>query len=127
MNREKNQDNIVIKLGLYQHFKGGLYDVLGEATPSGKLDMLKSFEDARFSEEPMALVPILQTTDGAYRYDPRDLADVPEGSKVVIYRALYDSDEFGPNVLWVRPKKLFIDMKNIDGKEVPRFAYLGED
>ncbi len=46
--------------------------------------------------------------------------------KLVIYKALYDSKEFGNNALWVRPKKMFFEMVNINGKETPRFKYIGE-
>ncbi len=40
---------------------------------------------------------------------------------LVIYRALYDSEEFGKNALWIRPKKMFYEKITKDGKEVPRF------
>ena len=30
--------------------------------------------------------------------------------ELVVYRALYDSPDFGPNALWVRPKKMFLEM-----------------
>lgn len=43
----------------------------------------------------------------------------------VVYRGLYDSDEFGPNPLWVRPLSSFIETVTIDGKEQPRFAHIG--
>lgn len=42
----------------------------------------------------------------------------------VVYRALYDSEEFGNNALWVRPKKMFLEDVEIDGKRVPRFQYI---
>lgn len=45
--------------------------------------------------------------------------------ELVIYRALYTSEEFGENVLWARPKEDFISNKEVDGKEVPRFEYIG--
>jgi hypothetical protein len=41
--------------------------------------------------------------------------------ELVVYRALYDSAEFGPNALWVRPKKMFFENVVIEGKEMPRF------
>jgi len=43
----------------------------------------------------------------------------------VIYRALYDSEEFGKNALWVRPKSLFFEKVLVDGKKVSRFKYIG--
>lgn len=45
---------------------------------------------------------------------------------VVVYRALYDSEEFGNNALWVQPKMRFLEEVEIDGKLVPRFRYVGE-
>ena len=42
----------------------------------------------------------------------------------VVYRALYDSREFGKNALWIRPKSMFLENVNIDGKEVPRFKFV---
>jgi len=44
---------------------------------------------------------------------------------LVVYRALYDSQEFGPDALWVRPKEMFREKVVIDGEEVPRFRFLG--
>ena len=45
--------------------------------------------------------------------------------ELVVYKALYDHKEFGKNSLWVRPKKMFFENVTIEGKEVPRFKYLG--
>jgi cyclomaltodextrinase / maltogenic alpha-amylase / neopullulanase len=44
--------------------------------------------------------------------------------ELVIYRALYDSPEFGKNALWARPKKMFLEDVLVDGKKVPRFTPL---
>ena len=44
----------------------------------------------------------------------------------VLYKALYDSKEFGSNALWARPKSMFTQTIIVDGKEVPRFKYVGE-
>lgn len=46
--------------------------------------------------------------------------------RLVVYRALYDSPEFGKNALWVRPLAMFLETIEIDGQEVPRFAYIEE-
>jgi len=43
----------------------------------------------------------------------------------VVYRALYESKEFGKNALWVRPKKMFLESVIVDGKEISRFKYIG--
>ncbi len=45
---------------------------------------------------------------------------------LVIYKALYNSEEYGPNAIWVRPFDMFVEKVNVDGKEVPRFEYVGK-
>lgn len=65
--------------GIYRHFKGNLYKVVGTAKHSETL-------------EPM-----------------------------VIYQALYG--DFG---LWVRPKSMFLETVERDGKSFPRFEFTGE-
>ena len=45
--------------------------------------------------------------------------------ELVVYRALFDSPEFGHNALWVRPKKMFLETVEHQGKKVPRFRYVG--
>ncbi|GAB3296402.1 MULTISPECIES: DUF1653 domain-containing protein [Pseudidiomarina] len=42
---------------------------------------------------------------------------------MVLYRPLY-GDEQG---LWVRPYDMFLQSVSVDGLEVPRFKYLGEE
>ena len=44
--------------------------------------------------------------------------------ELVIYKALYDSEEFGTNALWARPKSMFLGTVTINGKEIPRFKYV---
>ena len=39
----------------------------------------------------------------------------------VVYRALYNDPKFGKNTIWIRPKKIFLEKVNINGKEVNRF------
>ena len=46
--------------------------------------------------------------------------------ELVIYRALYDSAEFGKNALWARPVESFIGSVEKDGKKIPRFKYIGK-
>ena len=69
-----------ITLGIYKHYKGNRYEVIGVAKHSETLE------------------------------------------KLVVYKALYQSE--GEN-LWVRPFKMFIESVVIEGKEIPRFEYLG--
>jgi len=45
--------------------------------------------------------------------------------ELVVYRALYET-EYGLNALWVRPREMFLEEVEVDGKKVPRFKYLGE-
>lgn len=47
--------------------------------------------------------------------------------KLVVYKALYNSDEFGNNALWVRPLSNFVEKIQIDGEEIPRFRFVGEN
>lgn len=44
----------------------------------------------------------------------------------VVYRALYESDEFGKNALWIRPKSIFLDKVEKDGKMISRFEYVNK-
>ena len=43
--------------------------------------------------------------------------------EMVVYRALYDSEEFGNNSLWVRPKKMFLENIVYNGLEQLRFKF----
>ncbi len=40
---------------------------------------------------------------------------------LVVYRPLY-----GEGKLWVRPLDMFTELVNVEGKQIPRFKYLGE-
>ena len=69
----------MIKPGVYRHYKGKAYLVVGLAHHSE-------------TREPL-----------------------------VVYRCLYDDYS-----LWVRPELMFRETAIIDGKEIPRFAFLHE-
>ncbi len=71
-----------IQIGLYEHFKGKRYEVIGVARHSETLE------------------------------------------RMVIYKALYEGD-FPEGSLWVRPLAMFKEKVFVDGKQVPRFRYLG--
>ncbi len=47
-------------------------------------------------------------------------------SELVIYQALYNSKEFGENAIWARPVDMFLGSKDIDGKKIKRFEYIGK-
>ncbi len=68
-----------MKTGIYEHYKGNLYDVIDTVTHSETEETL------------------------------------------VLYRTMY-----GQKSLWVRPFLMFNETIEIDGKEVPRFKYIGE-
>ncbi len=68
---------------------------------------------------------------GTYRHYKGDLYEVigvarhsETMEEMVVYRALYDSAEYGENALWVRPKGMFCEMVMIDGIEKPRFQFV---
>jgi len=42
---------------------------------------------------------------------------------MVVYEALYENPL---NKLWVRPKKMFVEKVEINGKKMPRFRFVGE-
>jgi hypothetical protein len=46
--------------------------------------------------------------------------------KLVAYRALYEISDYGFGSIWVRPHEMFRENVVIDGKEIPRFKYIGE-
>jgi len=43
--------------------------------------------------------------------------------ELVVYKALYKGD-FPEGQLWVRPKTMFLENVEIDGKMVPRFKFI---
>ena len=46
--------------------------------------------------------------------------------ELVIYKALYYSEEFGINALWARPKSMFLENVTINNKKLPRFKFIDE-
>ena len=39
----------------------------------------------------------------------------------VVYQALYETPQFGKDQLWIRPKAMFLEEVEVDGKRIPRF------
>ncbi len=74
--------NIEVKPGIYEHYKGKRYQVIGTGNHTETLE------------------------------------------KLVFYRALYDTPDFGKQPLWVRPVAMFAGEVTIDGKTIPRFTYI---
>ncbi|TDP52572.1 uncharacterized protein DUF1653 [Bacteriovorax stolpii] len=70
-----------MKLGLYKHYKGKHYQVLGICKHSETLEDL------------------------------------------VLYETLYENEQ---SRLWVRPVAMFLERIVVDGKELPRFEYIGD-
>lgn len=59
------------------------------------------------------------------KYEVIDLARHSEtGEWLVVYKTLYKSDSTDKH-LWVRPFSMFTECVNVDGKEIPRFRYIG--
>lgn len=44
--------------------------------------------------------------------------------EMALYETLYDN---ALGVFWVRPLKMFEETVEVDGKRVPRFAYIGDE
>lgn len=70
---------MAIETGLYKHYKGNLYEVIGIAHHSETIEEL------------------------------------------VVYKALYDTPDFGYGAIWVRPLSMFNEVVVVDGREVKRF------
>ncbi len=47
--------------------------------------------------------------------------------EMVIYQALYQSEEFGYGATWIRPKKMFEEEVTVQGKTLPRFEFISEE
>lgn len=45
----------------------------------------------------------------------------------VVYKALYNSPEFAPNQVWVRPKSMFLEKITKEGKSFYRFEEIGKE
>ncbi len=64
-----------------------------------------------------------------YKNKPYKLLGIVRHSEtteeMVHYKALYTSKDFGKKTEWVRPKEMFFENITLDGKEVPRFRFIG--
>ncbi|HEU4716242.1 MAG TPA: DUF1653 domain-containing protein [Bacteroidia bacterium] len=46
--------------------------------------------------------------------------------ELVLYKALYESEEFGRDQLWVRPLPMLLEEVEVNGEHVPRFSFIAE-
>ena len=46
--------------------------------------------------------------------------------ELVIYKALYNSKQFGSNALWARSKKMFLEDVIVEGERIPRFRHISD-
>ncbi len=74
-----------LKLGIYKHFKGNLYEVITLARHSDTLE------------------------------------------EMVVYKALYDHEEYGRNCVWTKSLKKFTEHVEKDNYSGPRFIYNKND
>lgn len=44
--------------------------------------------------------------------------------EMVIYKALYNCDKFGNNQIWVRPKRMFLEVVEYNGQPIQRFKLI---
>lgn len=54
-------------------------------------------------------------------------AEEAVGEKVVVYVALYDHPEYGPNAVWDRSVAGFLESIELDGEMKPRFRFVREE
>jgi len=45
--------------------------------------------------------------------------------KLVVYKALYKTNDFVEGSLWVRPLEMFLEKITVNDKEMVRFEYVG--
>jgi hypothetical protein len=44
--------------------------------------------------------------------------------ELVVYKALYHSEKFGDNCIWVRPKSMFLEGVEYNNQTLPRFQLI---
>lgn len=48
------------------------------------------------------------------------------GEEVVVYQGLYDTDDLGPQPIFVRPREMFEEKVRAEAREVDRFSEVSE-
>jgi len=109
------------KPGFWRHFKGNLYFAIADAkTVDHHNDNDELFGTARYCEN--ASIEVKMYCDESGRITLQ--GDIPNG-RYALYEQLYDSD-FKKHSKWVRALEDFLGTKNLGGREVDRFKYLGK-
>jgi len=115
---------VEIVKGVYEHYKGGHYSVIGIAThEKSEGDAYRHIGFARHSEiieEEIAVFRDINIPDSdmGLWIPNRGACDL------VVYKSLYDSDEFPRDTLWARSKEVFLGDTVVNGREVPRFKLI---
>src|SRR5699024_5382150 len=111
--------------GLYEHYKGGIYSVKGESyiVRDDKKKEILLDEEKTYIKGNYGKHTETEEQIKVYRVKKGNLYVISElkreeEEKVVVY---IDGDGF----VWVRPFNMFNENVNVEGKEVPRFRYLG--
>lgn len=47
--------------------------------------------------------------------------------EMVVYKALYQCEEFGEDQIWVRPKDMFFEHILYNGEHIPRFQSVNDE
>ena len=109
--------------GIYRHYKkGNEYRVIGAGKVGRSIGTDGLLDIAHYSEDPKIEVYVFKRG--------KDFVlegNLPSDLEFVIYEQHYDSDLFKKGSSWVRPLEMFLETVKVDGKEVPRFTYIGKD
>lgn len=110
--------------GIYRHFKGKKYRVIGVGKLGKSIGTDGLLGVGRYSEGDNSEVYIYGRGNSFVLE-----GNIPKDLEGVIYEQLYDSDcgDFKKGALWIRPLEMFLQAVPADGREVPRFEYIGKD
>ena len=110
--------------GIYRHFKGKKYSVIGVGRHGQSVGTDGLLEVGRYSEG-KDLEVFVYKRGNSFVIE----GNIPRDLEFVIYEQLYDSDcgDFKKGAFWVRPLEMFLQAVPADGREVPRFEYIGKD
>lgn len=64
---------------------------------------------------------------GKYYYVIGTSRHTETSEEFVVYFSLYNPKESDGNVLWVRPKKMFLENIVLGEESVPRFEFIGDN